>query len=409
MALFEYQARDREGKLKLGTLEAMNSQIAAQKLNESGLIPVSVRSAAEAGISKTEKPQERLFARKVKSGDMFQLTRQLYSLTQAGVPILTSLTSLARSTHDVMIKRALADAIRALESGRDLASALALHPEVFSPFYVSIIRVGEQSGRLDDVLWHLSTYIEREKKTKDQIKSAIRYPTIVIASVFVAIGFLNVKVVPAFKGIFDYFGSDLPWPTQILILMSNFFVNYWTILVMVIFTAIIVFLSYIRTMKGRYLWDRTKFKLPVVGQLIYQATMSRFARLFAIAMRANLPLFLALGSVAKAQGNMYAEAKISQVYDRIERGATLTEAARESELFDELVLQMLNVGEQTGVMEELLDVIADYFENEVDYSIKKLNEVIPAIVTILLGGVVLMLALGIFLPMWDLAGAALNR
>ncbi|HBC56179.1 MAG TPA: hypothetical protein DCZ03_03365 [Gammaproteobacteria bacterium] len=137
--------------------------------------------------------------------------------------------------------------------------------------------------------------------------------------------------------------------------------------------------------------------------------MSRFARLFAIAMRANLPLFLALGSVAKAQGNMYAEAKISQVYDRVERGATLTEAARESELFDELVLQMLNVGEQTGVMEELLDVIADYFENEVDYSIKKLNEVIPAIVTILLGGVVLMLALGIFLPMWDLAGAALNR
>ncbi len=409
MALFEYQARDREGKLKLGTLEAMNSQVAVQKLNEVGLIPVAVRSAAQASSDHPGKSQERLFGRKVKAGDMFQLTRQLYSLTQAGVPILTALTSLARSTHDVLIKRALADAIRALESGRDLASSLALHPEVFSPFYVSIVRVGEQSGRLDNVLWHLSTYIEREKKTKDQIKSAIRYPTIVIASVLIAIGFLNVKVVPAFKGIFDYFGSELPWPTQILIALSNFFVDYWTIMVIVIFTALIAFQSYIRTMKGRYLWDRAKFRLPVIGQLIYQATMSRFARLFAISMRANLPLFLALGAVAKAQGNLYAETKISQVYDRIERGATLTEAARDSELFDELVLQMLNVGEQTGVMEDLLDVIADYFENEVDYSIKRLNEVIPAIITVLLGGMVLILALGIFLPMWDLAGVALNR
>ena len=143
MALFEYQARDREGKLKIGTLEAMNSRTAAQKLNEVGLIPVSVRSTAEAGSQKRTKPQERLFGRKVKAGDMFQLTRQLHSLSKSGVPILTALTSLARSTHDILIKRALADAIRALESGRDLASALGQHPEVFNSFYVGIIRVGE--------------------------------------------------------------------------------------------------------------------------------------------------------------------------------------------------------------------------------------------------------------------------
>jgi MSHA biogenesis protein MshG len=344
----------------------------------------------------------------VKLVDLIQFSRQMHSLLKAGVPILSALHGLTRNTRNRTLAKTLGGVIESLEAGRDLSSALSLYPKVFSVFYISLVRVGETSGQLEQVFRQLASYLEREKKTRDQIKSAMRYPLFVITAILMAVVVINVFVVPAFAAIFAKFGANLPLPTRILVAMSDVTVNHWQILLVGVVALVTGLRFYLHSETGRYKWHKLQLRLPGVGSVLYQATLARFSRLFALVQRSGIPIVTGLSVVGRALDNDFVEERVLAMRDGIERGEALSHTAASSGIFDPLVLQMIQVGEESGATDELLQEIADYYDDEVDYAIGKLSASIEPTLTIALAGLVFLLATGIFLPMWDLYKVALH-
>ncbi|HED19023.1 MAG TPA: type II secretion system F family protein, partial [Gammaproteobacteria bacterium] len=252
-------------------------------------------------------------------------------------------------------------------------------------------------------------YLDREKKTREQIKSAMRYPGVVMGAILIAIVVINIFVVPAFSAMFARYGAELPLPTQILIGMSSLTVNHWQELLAAGVILVGGIRMYVRGGPGRYQWHKLRLRLPVIGKVLYQATLARFARLFALVQRSDIPIVTGLTVVAHALDNDFIEERVLAMRDGIERGDSLSNTAAATGIFDHLVLQMLQVGEESGSTDELLQEIADYYDDEVEYSIERLGSAIEPVLTVVLAAFVFLLAAGIFLPMWDLAKVALHR
>ncbi|MCW9058752.1 MAG: type II secretion system F family protein [Gammaproteobacteria bacterium] len=410
MALFQYKARGSRGDAVEGTIEAASSDAAAARLMEGGLTPVDIVMATETKrAGGLNRDLSEIFPPKVGLADLIQFSRQMHSLLRAGVPILTALTGLAGNTRNPTLAKAIADINTSLGAGRDLASSLSQHPEIFSLFYVSLVRVGETTGQLDEIFEQLGFYLEREKHTKEQVKSALRYPTFVLTAIAIAIVIINIFVIPAFATTFARFGADLPLATRGLMGLSSFMVNHWPGLLIGLLAAFFGLRHWLRTPQGRYRWHKLQLHLPLIGPVLYQATMARFSHLFSMAQRSGVPLITALSVVAKALDNDYAEERILTMRDGIERGDSITRTATASGVFDPLVLQMLAVGEESGNLDQLLQEIADYYNREVDYAITRLSAAIEPILTIVIGLLVLVLAIGVFLPMWNLGSAVMQR
>lgn len=407
MPQFEYKARGPRGDAITGVLEATDPDGVAARLMEGGLTPVNISPQVETGRRSGDIQQ--LFPHTVGLADLILFSRQMHSLLRAGVPILRSLSGLAGSSRNPALATALNDARQSLEAGRDLATALSIHPRVFSQFYVSLIRVGETSGQLPEVFQQLAFYLEREKRTRDQIKSALRYPTFVLVAIAIAITIINIWVIPAFAWLFARFGADLPWATSVLIAMSNFMINHWELLLTGILAGIVGIRMYVKTDNGRYRWDKLKLRLPLAGEVIYQATLARFTRVFALGMHSGVPLITSLSVVSGALDNRFVEERVLNMREGIERGNSISQTAAGTGIFDPLVLQMLTVGEESGSLDELLKEIAEYYDREVSYAIDKLSASIEPVLTIVVGLMVLVLALGVFLPMWDLGKAAMGN
>jgi len=407
MPLFRYKARDRHGDAIKGTLEAASSDAVAAQLLEGGMTPVDIAPAAE------ESPRglslQNLFPAKVTNSDLIQFSRQMHSLTKAGVPMLSALHGLARSTRNPLLAATIASVAESLESGRDLASALGEHDEIFSLFYVSMVRIGETTGRLDEIFLQLGQYLEKDKRTRDQIRSALRYPSFVIAAIIAAIAILNLFVIPTFAKVFASFGADLPLATRVLMATSQFTVAHWPELLALLVALLLAARHYVAREQGRYNWHKWKLKLPLAGDIIYRATLARFMRLFAMAIHAGVPLITALTVVARALDNDYVEERILSMQGGIERGESITQTAAATGLFDALVLQMMAVGEETGAIDTLLGEVGEYYEDEVEYDIQRLSARIEPILTVVIAVIVLVLALGVFLPMWSLADVAIKK
>jgi MSHA biogenesis protein MshG len=405
MPVFQYKARGQRGDAIEGIIEAASSDVAATRLIESGLTPVDIRIAEEkVGLNADLKD---LFPQKIEQIDLIQLSRQMYNLMKAGVPILSALHGLSVNTRNRTLALTLAGVIEHLEAGRDLSSALAQYPDVFSVFYVSLVRVGETSGRLDEVFRQLAGYLDRELKTRKKVKSALRYPTFVITAIVVAITIINIFVIPAFASIFESLGGQLPLPTRILVAMSDATVNHWELLLLggaLLFTGV---RFYINSDSGRYKWHKLQLRLPMVGNVLYKATLARFSRLFALVLNAGVPIVTALSVIGRALNNEFIEERVLGMRDGIERGESVSHTATGAGIFDHLVLQMLEVGEESGTTDELLKDISDYYDDEVDYAIEKLSASIEPTLTIALAALVALLAAGVFLPMWDLYKVAL--
>lgn len=406
MPLFQYKARGHRGDAIEGTMEAVSADAVAAQLLESGVTPVDI-SSAKAGAS-TEIDFSKLFVEKVTDTDIIQFSRQMYSLTKAGVPMLTAMHGLSQSTKNATLAETIRNVTVSLEAGRDLATSFNEHPQVFSLFYVSMIRIGETTGQLDAIFLQLARYLERDKRTRDQIKSALRYPSFVLIAIFIAIAIINLFVIPTFAGVFAKFGSELPLATRILMNISNFSVAHWPELLGVLITVLLGARHYIKTDEGRYRWDKLKLKLPLAGDIIYRATLARFARLFSMSSAAGVPLITALTVVAKALDNHYVEERLLGMQTGIERGESITRTAAATGLFDGLVMQMMAVGEETGSIDALLAEVAEFYEAEVENDIDKLSARIEPILTVVIAGIVLVLALGVFLPMWNLAEVAIK-
>jgi len=405
MPTFAYRARNSRGDAVTGQIEAGNADIVASQLLNSGITPIEIKEAAPTqDILATL--QARLGSRKPTLDDLVLFCRQMYTLNKAGVPIIRGVTGLAESTRNQILADALKRLVLELESGRELSTAMAQQGNLFTPLMISMVKVGENTGQLDEAFLQLSQYLELERDTRNRIKAAMRYPTFVIVAIMLAIGVVNVLVIPAFAGVFAKMNMELPWQTQLLIGLSNFTVAYWPYMLGAIAGAVFGFGHYIKTPNGKYKWDKAKLRFPIVGSIITRALLSRFARTFAMATRSGVPLIQTLTVVAKAVDNDYVADKVLSMRNGIERGDSMTRTAMATGLFTPLVLQMLNVGEETGAVDEMMNEVADFYEREVDYELKNLSAAIEPILIVAVGILVLILALGIFLPMWDMTKLA---
>lgn len=408
MPNYAYRARNRNGELVEGQSEAANMDAVAARLFSDGLAPISIQEVAEKTTGKGSVKLS-LFTEKIQLADLVMFSRQMYSLTRAGVPIIRAISGLAESSVRGELKRALLAVVDDLGSGIELAAAMGRQPNVFTPLYISMIHVGENTGRLDQAFDQISRYLELEMETVQRIKQAMRYPTFVLVAMAAALAVINLFVVPAFANLFASFHAELPLPTRILIGTSNFFVNYWWLLLALLVAVFFGLRHWLQTDAGALTWDRWKLRIPVVGIVLYEATLARFARSFAMCQRAGVPVPTALAVTANAVDNAFVADKVRQMREHVERGENISRTAHSSKLFSPLVLQMLNVGEETGQIDQLLDEVADFYEREVDYKLKRLAQSIEPILIVMMGAMVLVLALGIFLPMWELASAARGK
>jgi len=335
--------------------------------------------------------------------DLILFSRQMYTLMKAGVPLVRSILGLTQSTRNLQMVDALKDILTNIESGRDLSSSLARHPGIFSSLFISMVRVGEETGRLDESFLRIAEYLAREKDTRERIKTAFRYPVFVILAIGIALTIINIWVIPAFADLFAKADVPLPWQTRLLLAISAFFVQWWPVMLGGIIAGVFGFRAYTKTENGRYNWDQYKLRLPLVGDIILRATLARFARAFSMSLTSGVPLIQAMTVVARSVDNEFIAEHILSMRNGIERGESLTRTAAVTNMFTPLVLQMMAVGEETGQVDELLAEVADFYEREVDYDIKNLSASIEPIMIVVIGFMVLILALGVFLPMWDLA------
>lgn len=405
MPLYAYRARNSRGDSIKGEIEAATADALATQLINSGSTPIDIRETQPKKDSWGEL-QRKLGAGKPQLEDLILFCRQMYTLTRSGVPIIRGITGLADTTRNIVLAEALKKILIELESGRELSTAMSVQGLLFSPLMISMVRVGENTGKLDIAFQQLAQYLEMERDTRNRIKAAMRYPSFVIVAIMAAIGIVNVFVIPAFAQVFQGMRLELPWQTRLLIGLSDFTVAFWPYMVGLVIAAIVGARYYIKTPNGKYRWDRAKLQIPVVGGIINRALLARFARSFAMASKSGVPLIQGLTVVAHAVDNDFVAEKILSMRNGIERGDSLTRTAIATGMFTPLVLQMLSVGEETGAVDEMLDEVADFYEREVDYDLKNLSQAIEPILIVALGVLVLILALGVFLPMWDITQLA---
>ena len=408
MPFFSYTGRNARGELVRGVLENADSGAIADQLLTSGVSPINISPASGPQALAGEGWLRRLSSEKVTLEDMVLFSRQMYTLLKSGVPILKALAALQESAVRIGFANMLQDLRTSLDSGRDLSTAMRRHPKVFGPFYISMVRVGELTGALEEVFLRLFHHIEFEKEIKDQVSQALRYPIFVIVVMSIALVIVNLFVIPAFARIFANFHAELPLMTRVLIGFSDFMVQYWPALLGLVAGAYILFRVWVGTPAGLYKWDQMKIRIPIAGKIILKATLARFARSLSIALKSGVPIVQALSVVEQVVDNAYVGQRIEQIREGVERGESLLRTAVTTGVFTPVVLQMISVGEEAGELDELLREVAEMYQREVEYELKTLSSQIEPILIVMLGGLVLVLALGVFLPMWDMGQAALG-
>jgi MSHA biogenesis protein MshG len=411
MPFFAYKGRNARGELMQGVLEGLDAGAIADQLFGTGVTPVEILPTRRGATSSggLQDFWRRLKEKKVTSMDVQLFSRQMHTLLKSGVPIMRGLAGLQESATSPAFGRVIRDVRESLDSGRELSAAMRRHPECFSSFYLSMVRVGEMTGRLEEVFLRLFDHLEFDRDMRDRVKTALRYPSFVMIAMALAMVIVNIFVIPQFAKVFESFHATLPLMTRILMTTSRFTIDYWPLLAGVTVGAFVAFRSWVGTTAGRYSFDKRKLGFPIAGKIILKATMARFARSFALSMRSGVPVVQALTVVAQTADNAYLAARIEQMRDGVERGESILRTSTAANVFTPIVLQMIAVGEETGSLDDLMDEIALMYEREVDYELKTLSSQIEPILITFLGAMVLVMALGIFLPIWDLGKAALHR
>tara|TARA_Y100000766_G_scaffold284866_1_gene305103 strand:+ start:2989 stop:4224 length:1236 start_codon:yes stop_codon:yes gene_type:complete len=407
MPQFSYAGKSAQGGPLKGIIEAASAQAAAQALLSQNIVPISIEETKKVSGTNNSSGFDigSLLEQKVGLDEMIIFSRQMYSLLKAGIPIIRAIKGLSENASHKRFQEILKDIADQLEQGRSLSSAMVKYEKVFTRLTISVVVVGENTGKLDDVFLQLALYFEREQETRKRIQSALRYPTFVLIALAIAMFILNLFVVPVFTQMFERFDTELPIMTRVLIGTSNFFVNYWWLILIVLIATIISVKQHVNSTNGRLKWDKFKLKLPVVGSIIERSLLARYSRSFSMILRAGVPLTAGLSLTADAVDNAHMQMRIKTMRQGIEKGDSLLRVSKNSELFSTLVLQMIAVGEETGRLEQLLEESADYYEREVDFDLKSLTAKIEPILIGFVAVMVLILALGIFTPMWNMMSA----
>lgn len=416
MASFQYKGRKAQGGTVAGNIEAASIDAVADQLLGKGITPLQItplagkkggkKGEAKAGVGFLQKMNQ---PKSVPLTELIFFSRQMQTLLRAGVPIMQSLASLKETSHHPLLAETIGKVAEALDGGADLPSALKRHPQVFPPLYVSMVQIGETTGNMPEAFGELTRYLERELETRAKIKEAVRYPIIVLGAITAAIFIMNIFVLPKFESVFKSFGSDLPWQTQMLMTSSHFMSAHWPEILGGLAAAIYGFLHYIKTPKGHAQWDQYKLRMPIIGKIIFNALIARFTHSFAMISRAGVPISEGMCAVETSLDNVYMAKRLAALREAISRGDSLSQGAESLQLFPQMVIQMISVGEQSGMLDEMFAEVAHYYDREVDYQLKGLSAAIEPIMLMAVGGMVLVLAMGVFLPMWDLGAAAMKK
>ncbi len=398
MANYEYKARDKSGKLVQGVMEADSETAVADKLEKTGYVTIAVVPA------RAKRQLNNLFDKyqRVKFSDLNIFTRLLFTLSKAGLPILSSLNAIRTQTESVVLKDVIGQIMRDVEGGAKLSGALEKHPRVFDVLYVNMIKAGEASGKLTAALERLITLGEREEVTRMHIKAAMRYPLIVVGAMVTGFLFLVTLVVPRFEKLYNKFTTELPLPTRVLLGIHHVITHYWWAILLGAGLAVFLFFKFIRSEKGRRGWDDFKLKLPIVGPLLLKLTMSRFCRITGTLLASGVPILQILDLGSESAGNVIVSSSIDNIKKSVNEGKGMLEPMKASGLFPPVVVQMVSAGEETGELESLLLHVSDYYDSQIDYTIKNLVALIEPVLILVMGIVVAFMALGIFMPMWNL-------
>lgn len=398
MITFSYQARDMSGKIVSGIQDALNEDNAVTSLMSRGLMVLSLQQKSVA--SKTRKKTW-----SVKETDLVLFTRQLSTMIEAGISLVQALTALydqCDPKKQKSLRHIISDVTTRVQGGETFHESIAKHPRVFDRLFVSMVKAGEHGGLLAEILDRLAGFLEASARLRKKIKSAMTYPVIVICIAFAITTFLIVKVVPIFGEIFADFGSKLPAPTQFLIDVSDFMRGEWYYLLLGIFGIIFGIRTFIRSTRGKQLWDRWKLKLPVFGPLIHKICMSRFARTFAQLIRSGVPILEVLDIVGGASGNHVVETSIRGVSADVEKGDNLSVALSKKPIFPPMMLRMVAAGEATGKIDTMLEKMADFWDEEIEAMLDALTSLIEPMLIVFLGVIVGGIVIAMFLPIFKL-------
>ncbi|HOV89460.1 MAG TPA: type II secretion system F family protein [Syntrophorhabdaceae bacterium] len=404
MAIYSYKARDDRGILVNGNMDADNIKAVYMQLDNLGLYPISVKEVNKRG----DEPLHSLSFKgyqKITYDDLIFFTRQLQTIIKAGIPLISGLKALEEQTKKQRLKNIIRDIYMDIDRGKSFSEAMARHNNVFPEVYISMIRAGEIGGVLEDVLGRLSGMLEFQLKTKEMIKSALRYPIMVVVSLMIAFFVLVTFVIPKFVPLFKSAKIELPLPTRIMIFINDIVQQYGVFLLGGIIVAIVVFIFYIRTENGRLYWDRFKLRLPLIGDILHKIYMSRFANMFENMIRAGVPVIKALEIVSKTIGNAFISTKIDEVGLKIEKGKGISSPMKDAGIFPTLVIHLVSTGETTGSLEEMLAEVYNHYDREITYSVGRLSAWIEPILTAGLSIMVLFMALAIFMPWWNMMSA----
>lgn len=401
MNTYKWSGRTREGGTERGTETAPTADDLASVLMRRGVIPLSIEVAQAKGQSKSLLQSLVRFKPAV-SVDLTLLCRQMATITKAGVPLLSGLRTIAPGINDQSLRAALMNVADAMEGGESLAKSLSRHPEHFSELFVVLVRVGETSGQLEVSFRELERNLKRELTTTKKVKSAVRYPMFVVIAMLFAMIVVNTVVIPAFSGLFDRESADLPLVTQILVFVSDLTINYWPMWIALGAFAIVSARMFIATPRGALLWGEWKLKLPIVGPLFMSASLERYTRTFSILLRSGVPLTELVSLCAIATDNPFLQARIDGIRSGLERGDSFVTSHQRVGLFPPLVVQMLSVGEESGQLDELVGEVSLHYQDELDYELERLSARIEPILIVCLSAMVAVLALGIFMPIWNL-------
>jgi MSHA biogenesis protein MshG len=401
MPTFKFFGRTAQGQAISGSLEGATADAVATQLQVRGVTPVNITEVTI--VASASRQLNALFGKnKVQTVELIMFCRQMFTITKSGIPLVRGLRGLAASIRHEAFRDVLNDVADRLESGMSLSASLAKHDHVFNHLFVSMINVGESSGNLEAVFKQLAFYLARDEETRKSIKAAVRYPSFVVAALAIAITVVNVFVIPKFAFMFEKYNAELPWVTKILMGMSHVFIHYWWALLLGLVAIVGGTYAFLNHPKGALIWGEKKLILPLVGETISRAMMARYSRSFALMLKAGVPVNQALTLCSRAIDNPFLEKKIDSIRRGVERGDSLIRTHVATNLFSPLVLQMISVGEESGQVEQLLEEVADFYEREVDYDLKTLSAKIEPILIVVMAVFVTILALGIFLPMWDM-------
>jgi type II secretory pathway component PulF len=398
---FSYKARDRYGAPTAGTMEAADAKEVAHQLGKLNYTPISIAEAGSKGVL-AELADLFTSLSSIKAEDLIVFTRQLASIIDAGVPLTEGLNAVSEQIRNKKFCNVVIAVRQDIENGATFSDALEKHQAVFSPLIINMVRAGEKAGILGEELDRISALMEKDQQTIDKIKTATRYPIIVVGSLVIAFTVLMIFVIPKFVTFFSAFKAELPLPTRILIGMNNIIQGYWYVLLGSLSILFFCLKKYLATEQGRYAWDQLILSLPIFGPLFTKIFLSRFARMLSAMLKSGIPILEALMITAASVSNKVIAKVTIEIRDKVAEGKSLVEPMRNSLIFPPIAISMVAIGEKAGSLESMLNKISDYFDREADYTINNLTPLMEPIMIFGLGLIVMLFALGIFLPMWDL-------